>query len=68
MKEIQQYIFYRTKSVWDYWFQTKESFDDNPLETTDRVNKLLSEQEADKLTNDSRTEVRLRIIEILNNK
>ena len=62
----EEYIFYNTP-YW-FWYCKKEAFDWLEVEVTDRVNKLLSEQEADKLTNDSRDKVRLRIMEVLDNK
>ena len=66
MKAIQEYIFYNTP-YW-YGYETKESFENNPKEVTDRVNKILSEAEADKLTRGSRTDVREKIIDILDKK
>lgn len=66
MKAIQQYYFYQTKT-W-YGYETKESFDDGTHIVCDRVNKILSETEVEKIINMARQECRAKIIDVIDNK
>lgn len=63
---MEQYVFYNSEK-W-YWFCKKEIFEEIQLETTDKVNRLLSEKEFNKLAEAPWQEVRENIITILNNK
>ena len=66
MKAIQEYKFYETKQ--GYWYETKESFDNWTHIVCDRVNKILSETEVEKIINMARQECRAKIIDVIDNK
>ena len=66
MKAIQQYAFYQTKH--SYWYETKESFDEWTYIVCNKVNKILSEKEAENLKKMERIKCRDKIISIIDNK
>ena len=66
MKAIQEYTIYEWNK--GYWFCKQEVFESLNLEVKQKMNKIMSKEEVDKLTKGVWTDVRNSLIKLLDNK